>query len=319
MTRRHLAMALKIIVSVTLVGLLMRAVGAGDAVDRMAELRPQWMALAVLLGVVQVALGGLRWRAVLVAIGAPMAWRKMVRFLYIGAFFNQTLPSSVGGDAVRGYLAYRGGLGVGPAVNSVILDRVATVLALAILVAVMTLFGTAAVDLGVWFVRVAWIVLALAMVGILGLMVMDRLVSRLQRFRLAVGLGVLAGDARRTFLQPLQTTRVMGWSILGHVNLSLIVFVLAKGLGVEVTLIQCLLLFPPVLLAQTLPLSVAGWGVREGAMVALFGLVGVGGDSALAISILYGLVMIIVSLPGAALWLGSGAKTIHGAQAFAKR
>lgn len=318
-TRTRIAIFVKVVVSVALVWALMRAVGAGDAFARMLDLRPEWLFIAIILGLAQTAVGAFRWRAVLLAIDAPMAWPQLFRMSYIGAFFNQTLPSSVGGDAVRGYMAYRAGAGLGPAVNGVLLDRIATVLALAVLVAVMTPFGAAALDQGEWFARAAWLVLALALAGVITMMALDRLPPALRRFRLIAGLSVLAGDARRVFLQPVHTVSVMFRSILGHVNLSTMIFVLATGLGVEVTLADCLLLFPPVLLAQTLPISLAGWGVREGVMVALFALAGVSGQSALAISILYGFVMILVSLPGSLFWLAAGGKTIKEAEAFAER
>jgi len=318
-TRTRIAIFVKVVVSVALVWALMRAVGAGDAFQRMLDLRPAWLSIAIVLGLAHTGIGVFRWRAVLFAIAAPLAWPQLFRITYIGAFFNQTLPSSVGGDAVRGFMAYRAGAGLGPAVNGVLLDRIATVLALAVLVAVMTPFGAAALDQGEWFARAAWLVLALALGGIITMMALDRLPPALRRFRLIAGLSVLAGDARRVFLQPIHTVSVMFWSILGHVNLSTMIFVLATGLGVEVTLADCLLLFPPVLLAQTLPISLAGWGVREGVMVALFALAGVSGQSALAISILYGFVMILVSLPGSLFWLAAGGKTIKEAEAFAER
>jgi len=318
-TRNSIAIFVKVVVSVALVWALMRAVGAGDAFERMLDLQPEWLFVAIVLGLAQTVIAALRWRAVLFAINAPMAWPQLFRITYIGAFFNQTLPSSVGGDAVRGYMAYRVGAGLGPAVNGVLLDRIATLLALVVLVAVMTPFGAAALDQGVWFVRAAVLFLVLALGGVVAVMVFDRLPHALRRFRLIAGLSVLAGDARGVFLQPVHTVQVMFWSILGHVNMSAMIFVLATGLGVEVTLINCLLLFPPVMLAQTLPISLAGWGVREGAMVALFALASVSGQSALAVSILYGFVMVLVSLPGALFWLAAGGKTIKGAEAFAER
>lgn len=320
-TRRRIGVVLKIVISVVLVWVLMRAVGAQGALERMLDVRPVWLSVAILLGFAQMLIGVLRWRAVLRALDTPMAWRQLFRFMYIGAFFNQTLPSSVGGDAVRGYMAYRAGLGLGPAVNGVVLDRIATVFALVMLVAVMMPFAGITLEGGVWFARGVWIILALALGGIAMLMVLDRLPlpRRVQRFRLVAGLSVLAADARRTFLHPLHMPLLMVWSVLGHVNLSMIVFALAVGLGVEITATQCLLLFPPVLMAQTVPISIAGWGVREGAMIAMFALAGVAAESILAVSILFGFVMIVVSMPGGLFWLASDFKTIKDAQAFAER
>jgi len=317
--RRRLGVFLKIVISVALVWVLLSAFGGEDALKRLIDVHPGWLLVAIGLGVVQVIIGGLRWRAVMVAIDTPMASALVFRFTYIGAFFNQTLPSAAGGDAVRTYLAYKSGLKLGPAVNGMVLDRVATVLALVVLVAMMMPFAADGLVGGDWFARSVWVVLAVALGGTAVIMFLDRLPATLQRFRIVAGAGLLANDARRVFLRPFHSTTVMAWALLGHVNLSVLAFVLARGLSVDVTVMDCLLLFPPVLLAQTLPISVAGWGVREGAMVSLFALVGVSGESALAISILYGIVLALISLPGAAFWLASGTRTLQEAEAFSQR
>ncbi|MBL4613543.1 MAG: flippase-like domain-containing protein [Magnetovibrio sp.] len=318
-TRRRVGVALKIMISVVLVWALMGSVGAQGALDRMLDVSPLWLSVALALGAVQMLIGMVRWRAVLVALDAPMSWGQTFRFMYIGAFFNQTLPSSVGGDAVRGYLAYRAGMGLGPAVNGVLLDRIATVLALVLLVVVVMPFAVVTGEGAQWFAQGVWIVLVLALVGTETLMLLDRLPSNWQRFRLIAGLSVLAADARRAFLHPIRMPVLMFWSVLGHVNLSMIVFSLAVGLGVEISPSQCLLLFPPVLLAQTVPISIAGWGVREGAMIAMFAMAGVSAESTLAVSILFGVVMVVVSMPGGLFWMSSDIKTIKDAQAFAER
>ena len=100
-----------------------------------SESRPAWFALATAIFLVQLVIGALRWRAVLDAIGAPLPFARAVRFFFIGAFFSQTLPSSVGGDAVRIYKTWRAGLTLGAAVNGVMLERIAAVVALVALVA----------------------------------------------------------------------------------------------------------------------------------------------------------------------------------------
>lgn len=318
-TRRRIGVFLKVVISFALVWLLLDAVGAEGAFDRLVDVHPGWLALAMGLGLVQVCIGALRWRAVLSAMETPVALAKLFRFNFIGAFFNQTLPSSVGGDAVRGYLAYKSGLKLGVAVNGVLLDRIATVLAMVLLVAAMTPIGVSSLEGGAWFARGVWIVLALAVGGTVAIMVLDRLPKRLHRFRLVKGLSVLAVDARRALLHPLNSFWVMVLSVIGHVNLSMLVFALAMGVAVDITPVDCLLLFPPVLLIQTLPISVAGWGVREGAMVAMFAMVGVDAQSALAMSILYGVTLALTSLPGALFWMTAGVRSMEEAEIFAEQ
>ena len=78
---------------------------------------------------------------------------------------------------------------------------------------------------------------------------------------------------------------------------------LALGLDLDVGLADCLVLIPPVLLITTLPISIAGWGVRELSMVAAFALIGVSDEGAVALSVLFGLVIAVMSLPGGLIWL----------------
>ena len=60
---------------------------------------------------------------------------------------------------------------------------------------------------------------------------------------------------------------------------------------------------PPALVLTVFPISVAGWGVREGALVGLFSLIGADKTAVLMMSLLYGLTLIIVSLPGLVTYL----------------
>jgi len=112
-----------------------------------------------------------------------------------------------------------------------------------------------------------------------------------------------AADTRRVFLQPLHTVRVLFWAIAGNANITFAVFLMAMSLGLEVTWLDCLILVPPVILVTTLPISIAGWGVREGAMVTAFGLVGVPAEGALVLSLMFGLWGIVMGLPGGVIWL----------------
>ncbi|MCH7863922.1 MAG: flippase-like domain-containing protein [Proteobacteria bacterium] len=307
MSKKWLALALKFLVSGFLIWFLLSNIDLGAAKDRLLEVDPAMLGAGMLVLFVQTIIGGFRWAAVLTAIGKPLGFLKSFQLFYIGAFFNQSLPSSVGGDAVRMYKAYRHGLGLRAAVNGVVLERAVTVVALVVLVDATQPWFAPRVDEATMAVILPGIVLVTlaAAVGLVFLMLLDRLPAGLQRWRLVRGLGNLGIDARRVFLSVRHLPRVLAWGMVTHVNISLGVFLLATGLALDVTWLDCLVLVPPVLLVMTLPISIAGWGVRETAMVAFFGLIGVPAEGAVVLSILFGLVGIVVSLPGGAIWLAT--------------
>ncbi len=308
MLKKRLPLALKFLVSGFLIWFLLTTVDLDAAEARMRDIAPGMLVLATAIFLVQLVIGALRWRAVLDAIGAPLSFARAVTFFFIGSFFNQTLPSSVGGDVVRIYKAYRAGLTLGGAVNGVMLERVAAVIALVALVAATQPFFLPRVgdETARWIVPAVALGVAGTVAGMVVLLVLDRLPASLRGWRLGRWLARLGADARKVFLTPRAAGTVLGWGVAGHVNLTLGVYVLALGLKLEVTWVDCVVLFSPALLVTALPISIAGWGVREGAMVAMFGLAGVPTDGALLLSILYGLFILLISLPGGVIWILSG-------------
>lgn len=303
--RRWGPVAVKFAVSGALIWYVMRDIDFAETWDRLLDIRIDMLVLAFLVFFVQLVLANMRWLAALNAIDALIPFLEALRIYYIGIFFNQALPSSVGGDAVRIYKAYRIGLPLGAAFNGVILERVGTVLALIMLVAATQPVFLSRVSPGAaeWIVPGLTAFAVVAVVGLGVLMVLDRLPQAIAHWRAVRALAVVAADTRKAFLSPRAATGILGWSLLAHINITLGVFFLAYGLGIDVTWVDCMALIPVVILVTTLPISIAGWGVRELAMVQAFGLIGVASNEATLLSLLFGFVGLFASLPGGAIWL----------------
>lgn len=305
MNKKWFFLALKFLVSGGLIWFLLSNIDLNDALARMAEADRSLLVLALAIFAGQVVIGGFRWGAVLKAIGEPLDFLTATKFFYFGVFFSQVLPSSVGGDAVRIYKTYRQGMSLRGAINGVFLERVVAVLALVALVLVMLprfmMEADEAAKMvlvpGVTFVSIG------AVVGLIFLVLLDRLPDGLRRWRLVRGLGNLGVDARKVFLVPRPLFTVMFWGLVTNVNISTGVFVLALSLGLDVTWLDCLVLVPAVILVMTIPISIAGWGIRETAMVTLFALIGIAAEGSLALAVLFGLSGVCVAIPGGVLWL----------------
>lgn len=274
-------------------------------------------ALAIVLMLVQIALGAVRWGLVLRALSAAFHWLQTASVYYVGIFFAIVLPGAVGGDAVRMWFARRNGLSLGTAVNSVALERAVTVFGLVLLVCLtQPLLMMRLPDLpGSW---VFPMLLAVCVLGILTLATLDRLPQSLHRWRVVRGLAVLATDTRKLFFHPGYSLITLVVALIGHVNLSLVVYVLAIGLRLDVDLVDCLVLVPPVVLVMTLPISISGWGVRETAMVTAFGFVGLPAAPTLVLSILFGLVSMVTALPGGLVFLAAGGRKIEAEELAAE-
>lgn len=313
MHKRHIVLMLKILVSGWLIWMLVDRIDLEVARDKILGAEAYYLWLAFLVTIAQIWICVIRWRAVLTAIDATLSFVEGLRIYLIGFFFNQALPSSVGGDAVRIYSTYKRGLPLSSAINGVMLERVATVLGLIILIVVTSplLIDRVGGEETAWVVLSVSVLGAGGLAGLIILMFLNQLPSVISHWPLISGLGILAVDTRQVFLNPVNAVKALGWSLAGHANIALVVFLLGLSLNLQITFLDCMILMPPVMLIITLPISIAGWGVREGAMVAGLGLIGIPGEEALVLALMFGIVGVLMGVPGSIIWLMSSDKKVE--------
>ena len=300
--RRHLMLAAKAAITVGLLVFIFRNVDAAPVVARLTGAAWGWLCVAAALALGQQALIAVRWSIVCRVLGFTVGRLRALRFLLIGGFFGQALPTGLGGDAVRVWLLVREGAELRRAISSVLCDRVfAMALLLALACATVPIYfdrvGSAEARAGL-----SLVLAALAVSMVLGVALGPRLLSRLGRFALGEAAHLTLLDLQRVFVGSRASLGLALLTLAGHGGMVLCFYVLARALGVPLGLIDCLAIIPPIMLATALPISIAGWGVREGAMVAGLGLLGVAAEAALALSIAFGLLQILIVLPGGLLW-----------------
>jgi uncharacterized protein (TIRG00374 family) len=289
-------------VTLSLLVWLFHRIELAPLVARLGGIDPVLLVAATAVMMAQLLLTGWRWAMVARIIGTRLSREATIRLTLIGQFFNQTLPSAIGGDAVRAWLLSREGPSLSKAVSGVFADRVVALLLLVAIVGAM---------LPAFYARVAapelrasvTILVVATTAGVVVLLACGPLLSRLlQRNRWTRALAQLADDLRRVLVSPDALAIVVG-AIVVHVGVIASAWLVARALGIDVTPVDCLVLVPPIVLATTQPISIAGWGVRESATVIGFGFVGVAAVDAVALSVVFGLVQIAIGLPGGALWM----------------
>ncbi|MDR3440627.1 lysylphosphatidylglycerol synthase transmembrane domain-containing protein [Telmatospirillum sp.] len=302
MIKRWASWAIKIALTGGALWYLQEKVDLRAAWEDGKSISPLMFFVAFLLQVVQVLICAGRWRLVLRALGADLPFRQACEIFCIGNFFGQVLPGAVGGDAVRMWKTHRAGLALSTSVNSVALERVATVFGLVLLVAVSQplLLDRLAGGFPVWVFPG---LTAAGVAGILFLSLLDRVPRSFHHLRLIRGFAQLAGDSRLLFFRASKALPILLVVVVGHINLALVVYALTIGLNIDVSMLDCVVLVPPVILVATLPISMAGWGPREMAMITAFGFIGVTKEHATALSVLFGAVSVLIALPGGVFWL----------------
>ncbi len=306
--RSGFLLALKLAISIALFGWLFQKVDVDQVRITLQQASVEWLIGAFSLLVASNVLGSYQWNRLLRVVGIELPFWKVVAYYHVGLFWNNFLPANVGGDLARIADASRTGSTRTTAFSTVLLDRMIGTVALGSLAVVTTLpvidhFHLAAVYSGV----LAFFVLASVLLwAVLHPAAMDWL----ERMVLAVGLGRLRPSLEdmRLRMSAFRDRRVLLVQLfvvaLAVQVMRIVVHVaVARALGLDIPLTYFFLFVPLLAVIVSLPISLNGIGVREGAGILLFGLVGLEKESAFLLQFTTYLVAVAVSLIGGLVFL----------------
>ncbi len=302
MTGRALLMpALKALVSVGLLGVIAASVDVGALLERLTPAVALTAMAALALLQIQAVGAALRWRLVLGAHDTSLPFAVVWRNVLLGLFGNQAMPSTIGGDALRVWNGWRRGLRLGLAARTLVVDRVFSFLGLILLCLLALPALTARAD-DPLVVR-GVLTLVLGGVGCLMVLLALRLLPERWRVaRLVAPAVALSVSAWRVLGDRARLAPVLALMLLPHLIDITVIWLYARALGAEAAWPALALVVPAATLTPAVPVSVAGWGLREGAMVLGFTVIGLPADVALAASLLYGVSAVATGLIGAGIW-----------------
>jgi hypothetical protein len=119
--------------------------------------------------------------------------------------------------------------------------------------------------------------------------------------------------ANRVIFSRQRGPKLAAYSIAVHVLTVAIAWCVAQAIAAPVLFSQAFQLVPPVMLITMLPISIAGWGIREATMGLAFGYAGLATSEGVNVSLLFGAVYFIVGAIGGLIWILSAEKAAKGA------
>jgi uncharacterized protein (TIRG00374 family) len=313
MKRGLLLTMAKVGVSLALLAYLLATTGLDAMLRRVRGGNPALFAAAVFLYAGMFALSTWRWRLLLQAQGFPASMRRLSASYLVATFFNNFLPSNIGGDVIRVRDSSRlTGTTTTTSLAVVAIDRILGFGALYVLAAFAFVLGGPAVRH-----------LAGARVVLLGLfLVFSGLAYVFFRPGSASRLMTLSGLERiRWAREPFETAQVavhvfrerlasVWLAFVASLALQAIVvlyyFAIAHALRIPLPLSACFLMVPLCTLLQAVPISFNGWGLREGLFALYFSQIGLPRESALAFSLVGAGLIVVLSLSGAVVWASRG-------------
>lgn len=306
---RYWLAGLKIAIGAALVYLIVSRVDARELGAILGRTSLPSFALACLLLCAAVISNALRWRWITLTCERGISVKIATIGYFESMFFNQVLPTGIGGDAIRIVRAHDNGMPAGWAIISVMIDRAFGLLAMAVvLLAAFAIGGSliARTEMFRLLAALGAIVVAGALAALaLGVWLDGRTMPRWTQPVLAL---------LRAFAQVFRSPRTLGGIVATLLASSCVMaaaFVAcATSVGVTVDFWDSLVIMQGILLAALVPVSIGGWGVREGAVIYLFTPLSVAAPEATAVSVLFGLALTVVGLLGAVVWLTSGYRHI---------
>lgn len=305
-----MALLFKAMISIGFCSFILHRIDLGQVTGVMKGMQVIPFLLATACLGCSVLIAARRWQVLLHLHGRELSFRNLNRIVWIGFFLNQGLPSSIGGDVYRVYVLSRHLNSTAVSLMSVFIERLYGFFSFAIIASFAMLIQFRQFPhASLW--KAGWIALMMTGVAVGGLVVLRALPPTLidrfdtRRFLKFLCQGVRA--LRALNLGYSGSFRVFSWTLLSHaMNLACFV-ILAQGLSLSsFGWGVALIVVPIVHIFGSLPISFAGWGLREGIMVYALSFFGIEAVSALSLSVLYGLSQLLLAGFGLGFWLSSG-------------
>ena len=308
--KRSALVGVKVAVSLALLAYLFSVTDLAALEERVRSADLLLLAAAVGAYVAMLALATWRWQVLLEGLGVAAPLRRLTASYLVATFFNNFLPSNIGGDVVRVRDGSRITGSTAASLAVVGIDRILGFGALYVLAAAAFVLGGPVVrefagarvvlaGLALLFGALAYIFFrpgtARAMMS----------ASRLNRVEWIREQFEAAQGAVHAYRARMRTVWLAFAASLALQALAVWYYVaVARALRIPLSPSAAFLMVPLCSLLQAVPVSFTGWGLREGLFTVYFGQVGLPKESALAFSLVGAGLVVLLSLSGAVAWMG---------------
>jgi hypothetical protein len=306
--KKILTTSLKILVSFLLLAWMFSKVEWAELRNTLQNVQLPWLLAALAWVAISVGISVIKWGYILKASKLNLPYRVLWKSYWAGLFFNNFLPSSIGGDGIRIYWTGKHSGDMPGATASVVVERVLATMGLCLAALLVAPFSQVRIPglLGLFLTifLVSTFILILILFPGLTSHIEKRLVRwpKVQKF--VVG---FASHGVRLRNRPAYLVKALGWSVIFQFCVVMVNWCIFKGLSVNaLSFLQASYLIPATSIAAMLPVGVNGYGLREGAYMTLFSTLAIPGSVAMTASILFALIVSLASLWGGWVWIREG-------------
>ena len=300
--RRFALSLLRLAAGVAVLWFLWRQVGAAPFEDGLRAVTWQAVLAAVMLTVLTTVCSAWRWRVVARALGVDIGLPDAVGAYYRSLFLNSVLPGGVLGDVHRAVMHGRRAGDMARGLRAVAWERMWGQVIQAVVTVVVLLTLPSPVRPALPYVLAG----AAGLAGCAALIV--RRAARRGRPRLARAARAVSADLRCGLLAPDVWPQLTLASVLVVAGHTVTFVIAARVAGCTAPLGELVALLMVVQVAVVIPLSIGGWGLREGAAAWAFAAAGLGAAAGITVATLYAVLMLAAVAPGAGLLVGDAVR-----------
>jgi uncharacterized protein (TIRG00374 family) len=316
MIRKFIFPILRISLSLAIIiYLFTKKIDTAQFLNIIKEANLTYLVMAYLSYALVCFLGIIRWGVLLKVQDIKIKFTKLIKFFYIGLFFNNFTLGSTGGDIVKAYYAARQTEKKPEAVTTVFADRMMGIFAL-MLIAFAGLFLNLQ---NPRFKKPVLIIFAFFLVG--GLVTFSlfskKFLSKIPFLKKIINYLPLKEKIKRAYeafylykSHKKVLFKTIFYSLILQIIMVLINYGIGEAIGIRISLRYYFLLIPIVAILASIPISVSGWGVGEALYASFFGLIGVGSSQAVALSVLLRFTFILWGLLGGIMYIFPGSSKI---------
>lgn len=302
--KKLLTVILKITISIVILTVLIIFADINKILISLQNFNLKWLPLIFLLITLSVVVSTFKWRILIKAQNVSISFLSLFGYYMSGLFFNNFMPSSIGGDGVRIYLTGKKTNNYSTAASSVVVERILATVTLAFLGVISAAFAQEPSKLAVMLLTI------LLLVGILlAFILLSGWVPHFLRnikgkiSKAWISFSTSAGELKH---HPKELMICLCESFIFQIIVSLVIGTIMKGLNLPVIPLPDLLLVTSAssVLAMV-PIGLNGYGMREASYIYLLQPFGYAPSTALTVSVLFALFVSVFSLIGGLNWVSS--------------
>jgi len=294
--KESLLFLVKVAVTSLSIYVISRSISWDGVLELLTNIRLEVFGLAILIYWAAQIVSALRCVYVARTLNAYLDLTDTIRAHFVGLWFNQVLPTGLGGDAVKVAILKKW-VGLSIATRAVVIDRVSGLMILMFMLIVQLPLYAVYFNESNWVIWIG-LVSSLAFLSVLFFSYLASSVIGQNRYRFGINylIRILADIWNFRKGQPLWE---QFWtSLIVHFNGIVVFGLIGLSMGLDVIPILYILVVPIVLLIALFPFSFAGWGVREAGAILIFETIDIPKEAAFGMSLGFGVLLLIAGLPG---------------------